>query len=321
MTKLMRFGWFVLAYNLFVIVFGAFVRATGSGAGCGSHWPTCQGAIIPRAPAIETIIEYTHRITSGLTIVFIVALVIWTWRTYPRGSALRKTSGAAFAFIVVESLLGAGLVIFNLVLNDASLVRAFAMMAHLVNTFLLIGSLTLNAIFLTFGTPQGIRADRKMAWFYGAGVVAFFVLGASGAIAALGDTLYPSQSLLEGVRQDFVVTSNYLVRLRIYHPLIAVITCGYAIAYAFWARRKLTENNRLRIVSTGLIALALFQLCLGAINVVLLAPVWLQLVHLFITCLLWIGYLMTGIFSLITGYLPLRVVDQKIDNRIHQPAT
>lgn len=318
MTRLTRYSWFVLAYNLFVVVFGAFVRATGSGAGCGSHWPACQGVIIPRAPAIETIIEYTHRLTSGLTIVFIAILLVWTWRTYSKGSWLRKTSAAAVFFIIVEALLGAGLVLFNLVLNNASLTRAFTMMAHLVNTFFLLASLACTALFLTFGQPQKLKNTKGTLALFSVGVVGFFILGASGSIAALGDTLFPSSSLLAGIQQDFSQTSNYLLHLRIYHPLIAITVGGIALLFALLARRQNPDNPKISVTSTILISLVLFQLCMGALNVVLLAPVWLQLVHLLVTCLLWISYLVTGIFSLVASYLPLGVIDQEINHRVHQ---
>ncbi len=46
-----RYAWGVLLWNVLVALWGAYVRATGSGAGCGSHWPTCNGEILPRAPA------------------------------------------------------------------------------------------------------------------------------------------------------------------------------------------------------------------------------------------------------------------------------
>lgn len=160
-SKLAKYAWGVLVYNLFVIVFGAFVRATGSGAGCGSHWPLCNGVMIPRAPAIETVIEFSHRLSSGVTLVLIAILIVQVWRTYPKGSALRKSSGFIGLFVIIKSLLGAGLVLFELVQHDASLARAISMMAHLLNTFLLLASLMVTAWWLTKGAPVTWGKDGK----------------------------------------------------------------------------------------------------------------------------------------------------------------
>ena len=59
MRPFTRFAWAVLAANLAVVAWGAFVRATGSGAGCGQHWPPCNGAVVPRSPTAETAIEFS----------------------------------------------------------------------------------------------------------------------------------------------------------------------------------------------------------------------------------------------------------------------
>ena len=309
LSKLARFGWAVLAYNLFVIVFGAFVRATGSGAGCGDHWPTCNGTqIIPEIVRVQTLIEFTHRVTSGLTLVFIVALLVWTWRSYPRGSTLRWTSGAMGLFIVTESLLGAGLVLFNLVDQNGSVLRAVSMMAHLINTFFLLASISLTAWWSSVGEPQGLKPDRATRWLFGIGVVAMMVLGASGAVAALGDTLFPSRSLLQGLQADIAAASNYLVRLRIFHPGIAILTGAFSAFFAYRLMQKYPEDGLLKRTSILLMGLIATQLGLGLINVLLLAPVWLQLVHLLVTSLVWILYLLTGVLGLVSSHLAFGVV-------------
>ncbi len=307
LSKLARFAWVVLGYNILVIVFGAFVRATGSGAGCGSHWPTCNGSqLIPEIVAVQTLIEFTHRITSAVTVVLIIALIIWTWRSYPRKSVLRWTSGAMGLFIVTESLLGAGLVLFNLVDKNASILRAVSMMAHLINTFVLLASISLTAWWCSVGEPTGFRPDRKYRWLFGIGIAAMMLLGASGAIAALGDTLFPSKSLLQGLEADFAAASNYLIRLRIFHPGIAILTGLFAGLFAFNLNKKY-PSEALNKITLSLIGLIVFQLVLGSINVLLLAPVWIQLIHLLVTCLIWILYLLAGVLGLVPGYLAVGV--------------
>ena len=126
MTKNQRFtvyAWAVLAYNLIVIMWGAFVRATGSGAGCGSHWPLCNGVVIPRAPTTETMIEFSHRISSGLALVSVVVLLIWAYRSYPSGGSVRRGAAWSMFFMVLEALVGAGLVLFEYVAANVSVAR------------------------------------------------------------------------------------------------------------------------------------------------------------------------------------------------------
>src|ERR671937_2450642 len=151
MRPFRRFAWGVLIYNVAVIAWGALVRATGSGAGCGQHWPMCNGQVVPISPAMETAIEFTHRATSGIALVLVAALVVCARRAFPRGHAARRAAGFSALFIVTEALLGAGLVLFGWVAKDASAGRGFAMALHLANTFLLLASLALTAGFSRSG--------------------------------------------------------------------------------------------------------------------------------------------------------------------------
>src|SRR5262245_62215656 len=79
-----RFAWLTLGITIVVIVWGAVVRATGSGAGCGSHWPLCNGVVVPRSPSMATLIELGHRLTSGLALLLVLGLVIGAWRQIGR---------------------------------------------------------------------------------------------------------------------------------------------------------------------------------------------------------------------------------------------
>lgn len=281
------YSWGVLAYNIAVILWGAFVRATGSGAGCGAHWPTCNGDIIPRAPQIETIIEFVHRISSGLTLLLVAILVVWAWRIFSRGSLVRYASGAALFFVLVEAALGAGLVLFGWTADDDSVGRAIMMMVHLVNTFLLLGNLALTAVWTTWGTPGRLRVRARWEWLLPLSLAGILVLGASGAITALGDTLFPAESLAEGMRAEFSGTAHFLLRLRVFHPLIAVLS-GVLVYLAAKNSLSRAENPVAQRAAGLVIGLFVLQLVLGGINVILLAPVWLQLVHLLVSNLIWI---------------------------------
>lgn len=275
-------------YNLAVILWGAYVRATGSGAGCGSHWPLCQGEVVPRAPQVETMIEFTHRLSSGLALVLVVVMLAWVLRAYPRRHPVRLGASLAMFFMITEALIGAGLVLFELVADNASMFRAVSGATHLANTFLLLGALTLTAWWASGGAPVRLRGQGLVGGLLGVALLGVLLLGVSGAVTALGDTLFPPGSLAEGLRQDFSPAAHFLIRLRLLHPVIAIAVGLYVILAAglssTWRPGRSTRRLA-RLVTL----LFLIQLGAGAINVILLAPVWLQLVHLLLADLVWIS--------------------------------
>jgi cytochrome c oxidase assembly protein subunit 15 len=282
------FSYAVLAYTLAVVLWGAFVRATGSGAGCGDHWPQCNGVVIPRAPSVATMIEYTHRVTSGLALVLAVALCVWGLRAHAKGHPVRRASVMQLVFMLTEAAIGAGLVLLQYVAHDQSIGRAFWMAAHLINTFLLVGAQALTAWFAGGRSRLVLRGQGLAGMLMGAGVVALTLLGVTGAIAALGDTLFPASSLAEGFQQDVSETAHVLLRLRVLHPLLAVGVGALVVALAsFIARlRPAAEVKRGAAVLGILYAV---QLGVGVINLVLLAPVWMQIIHLLLADLVWIS--------------------------------
>ncbi|MBP1642498.1 MAG: cytochrome oxidase assembly, partial [Acidobacteria bacterium] len=144
-ARLARLAWAVLALNLLVILWGALVRATGSGAGCGSHWPLCDGEVVPRAASVEKAIEFTHRATSGLALLAVAALLVAVRRALAPGHPARRAAAWSLAIILVEAALGAGLVKLGLVADDDSPARAVVMSVHLVNTLFLLAALALTA--------------------------------------------------------------------------------------------------------------------------------------------------------------------------------
>jgi heme A synthase len=288
-SRFRRFARFTLAYTVAVILWGAYVRATGSGAGCGEHWPTCNGVVVPQAPSVQTLIEFTHRVTSAVSLLLVVALAWWARRAFPRGHRVRGAALGSLGFIVVEALIGAGLVLFGLVADDASGARAVVLAVHLANTFLLLGCLTLTAAWADHRAPT-----RRGAVFTPAGVAALaacLVVGVSGAVAALGDTIFPAGSLAEGLAQDLSPTAHLLVRLRLHHPWIALVA---GLGLVAWAQRARPRHDDLARPAVAVTALVTTQLVVGATNVLLLAPVWLQLVHLLLADALWIALVVLG---------------------------
>jgi heme A synthase len=293
MSRLARFAWSVLLYNVAVILWGAYVRATGSGAGCGSHWPLCNGDVLPRAPELATLVEFSHRLTSGLALVAVVVLVAWARRACPPGHPARMGAALSLLFMLTEAGVGAGLVLFQLVADNASMARALFMVVHLLNTFVLLAFLTLTAWWLSGGerlrlSGRGVMTSSILA-------AAILVVGASGAVAALGDTLFPAGSLAEALRADMSATSHLLIRLRVLHPVLAVaLVIGLLTGAPRLANGSGPAGRGLsRAVMTG----AAVQLLLGFLNVVLLAPVWLQLVHLLLADAIWIGFVLLAATS------------------------
>lgn len=283
-----KFAWFVLFFNLLVVLWGAYVRASGSGAGCGAHWPLCNGVVIPQEPQLKTLVEFAHRLSSGLALLLVVGLLVWAWRAYPKKSPVRLGAGLAMFFMITESLVGAMLVLFRWVALDQSVERVYSVSVHLVNTFLLLGSITLTAWWATGGAPVRLRGrPLRSLLIFGAAFAGIMLIGVSGAITALGDTLFPAGTLAEGIRQDFAATAHFLVRLRVIHPLLSVTFGVFLVAVAyFWPIPP--GDRRLHRLALALVAAVLVQLSAGAVNVILLAPVWMQLVHLLLADTVWI---------------------------------
>jgi heme A synthase len=288
--KSKRFAWFawgVLVYNQLVILWGAFVRATGSGAGCGSHWPLCNGEVIPRSPQLETMIEFVHRLSSGFSLLLILALFIWAFRVFPKGSPVRLGASLSVVFILTEALVGAGLVLFEWVAGDASSGRVISMAIHLINTFLLLASLTMTGWWASGGESLNFQYQGAWAWFFAFGFMGIILLGVSGAITALGDTLFPAATLSEGLAQDFNPAAHFLLRLRLWHPVIAVIL-GFYLLFLSGLVALFRPVRSIRVFAACLAGLFVLQLGAGITNLLLLAPVWMQLIHLLLADLVWI---------------------------------
>jgi heme A synthase len=300
MPRFARFAWGLLAYDVVVVAWGAFVRATGSGAGCGRHWPTCNGDIVPHAPRVETLIEVSHRLSSGTAFVLTAALLVWALRAYPRGHRVRGGAVVAMALMAGEALIGAGLVLFELVAHDASMKRALSMSVHLVSTFLLLGSMTLTAFWASGGRALNLRGQRGVGLSLAIPLSGMLVVGASGAVTALGDTLFPSApsaSVAAGLAQDFAPGAHLFVRLRAIHPMLAVATAA-AIVVAASVVRQLRPVRSVEVTSRVASGLAAVQVCAGLLDVALKAPVWMQLVHLVLADCVWIALVLTGAVAL-----------------------
>ena len=287
------YAWFVLIFNLAVVLWGAYVRATGAGAGCGNHWPLCDGEVVPRSPDLNKLIEFTHRAMTGIDGILVVIMVVWAFRTFPRGHAVRLGATLSSVFLITESLLGAMLVKLEHVAQNPSSARAWSLSLHLINTLTLMACLALTA-WWAVGRPA-IRVKGREGALAVVTLAVLVVLGISGVIAALGDTLFPSKNFMEGWARDFDASANVFVRLRIWHPLIAAFAAVWTVYYAITSAARRPDVRR---QASFVIGALLAQLLAGVTNLLLAAPVWLQLVHLLLADTLWISLVLLAAATL-----------------------
>jgi cytochrome c oxidase assembly protein subunit 15 len=280
------FAWAVLVYNVLAVLWGAVVRATSSGAGCGDHWPLCNGVVVQSHPRVATLIELAHRMSAGVTVIAVLLLLVWVFRRTVVGHLARIAVVAAAVFIFNESLLGALLVLLRLTADNRSPARAVYLSLHLVNTLLLLGALTLTAHFLS----RGDGFDRRRVRFAHltpavTGLVAILMVGASGTLAALSDTLFPAASMAAAFAADFSSGSSWLERVRFVHPVSAVL----AGVFICWLLLHSFSGSTERRPASWVLVLLALQCLLGVVDMVLLTPLWMQILHLLGADLLWIA--------------------------------
>jgi protoheme IX farnesyltransferase len=253
----------------------------------------CNGEVIPFAPRVETVIEFIHRATSGMAFLLAVALVVWAYRRYPTTHAAFRAAVLTFVFTLTEALIGAGLVLLGLVADNQSPLRAVWMSAHLVNTFLLLAALVVTAWAATTERRFSLRdqgAVGAAVWF---GFVCTILLGITGAVAALGDTLFPAASLRAGFLQDLDPAAHFLLRLRPLHPLLAGAVGLYLLLLA-GLLAHLRPSPGVTRMARWMCVLFGAQVVAGMVNLVLLAPVAMQLVHLLLADAVWVVLVMTA---------------------------
>ena len=291
-SSVARFAWATLFFNVAVVLWGSVVRATGSGAGCGNKWPACGGSVLGTSAKVQTIIEFTHRITSGVALLMVVILVLWCWRATSKSNWARYSALLATAFLANEALLGAALVLLGHVDRDQSAGRILFLCLHSGNTLLLIGTLALTAAWLQSGSESfTLIKKRTEVTAVVVGLLAVLAIGMTGTVAALGDTLFPAASLRASILQDFTSKSPALLHFRLLHPVLALIAGTYVIWLVL--KNASLEICQLR-ASMSLIILVLIQIGIGLLNVLLLAPVWLQILHLLVADTVWISLILVS---------------------------
>ena len=299
-SRFAKYAWFVLAYNVLVILWGVFLRASKSGDGCGQHWLTCHGEVVPSAPELKTVIEFSHRITSALDGLIVIALLIWAIRIWyvnrDRVSAyVMKFAIATFVFVLIEGALGAGLVLTGNTAETLTPARPFWMAAHLLNTLLLLTWLTITAWSATTGKTINFWAKRRELGWIAVGVALLLLVGMSGSIAALSSMIFPSGTLTEGITKDFSPTSHMLLRLRPLHPIIAVAGGVFLFFWTGWLKKKRGTSPKVVRWANVLSILVLAQLAFGAATLLMLGPILMQLGHLFLADAIWISLILLSL--------------------------
>jgi heme A synthase len=283
-SRFAKYAWGVLAFNLLVIVWGAVVSATGSGAGCGEHWPTCNGQVVPTAPQVETLIEFSHRATSGIALLLVFGMAAWAFRAYPAGHLVRRAAVASVVIIIVESLLGASLVLFGWTALDTSAMRVVIQPIHMLNTLLLIGAILFTAWWASGGQPVQLRGQgRRLGWFV-LGGLGIWLTSATGSVISLGDLL----AMRLGENYNELVT--LLVQLRLGHPAVSILAGLFLIWLAL--RPDTTPTPLAQRLAWAVGGLVVAQWAVGLTNVVLRVPLWTQLLHLVLADLLWLATLL-----------------------------
>jgi cytochrome c oxidase assembly protein subunit 15 len=292
-----KYAWFILAYNIVVILWGVFLRASKSGDGCGQHWLTCHGEVVPSAPEMKTVIEFSHRVTSTLDGFLVLVLLVWAFLNWyssksERKNYLLKTAIGSFVFIVIEGLIGAGLVLTGNTAETLTPWRPFWTAAHLINTLILLTFLTLTAWFASYEKKINFKAEPKILLMLGLGAFGIFLIGITGSIAALSSMLFPSSSLAESFAKDFSSTSHVLLRLRISHPILSIIVGAFLAFSGYWFKSKFIDESAIARWANLLIILIGVQLAFGLLTLLTGAPIVMQLGHLLLADLVWIVFVL-----------------------------
>lgn len=286
-----KFAWFALAYNLVVILWGVFLRASYSGDGCGQHWLTCGGEAIPTAPQLKTVIEFSHRISTAVAGLVVLVLVVWAFLRGRKHKYVSIFAALSFLFILIEGAIGGGLVLTGNTAANWTPTRPYWTAGHLINTFVLIASLTLTA--WAASKPREFRNNLwgRSAVLAAIGTIALFFVSIAGSMAALTTMLFPAETLGQGIAMDFDPASHQLLRLRVLHPIAAIIAAVGIFFISGWVRAN-SNKGPAQWWSRATSVLVLVQIAFGGASLLTLAPIVMQLGHLLLADLLWIAFVL-----------------------------
>lgn len=264
-------AWTAAAVTYLLIVLGAVVRITGSGMGCGDHWPLCNGRLFPPLDDIGTLIEWSHRLVAAVVSALVAGLALYTWRLRRSGfpglapgvSRVSVMGYIALALLVVQVMLGAVTVWLEL--------PAWSVVLHLGTAMLLLATLLVAARGPALGVVGAQHAVPLLALTFV--TVLFGALTANlGAAAACGG--FP---LCNG---QVFPSAGGLAHIHWIHRLLAY---ALAVTVTVWAIRRPSPASR------ALLALVVAQVALGAATVLMGLPPGLQAAHLAVGTAVWGG--------------------------------
>lgn len=281
-------SWLLVGYTVLIIIWGAWVRLSGSGDGCGDHWPLCNGHMIPEAAPTKTIIELSHRVSTALYGIFVLIQIAATRRMFATGHPSRFWAWMTLLFTITEALIGRSLVKEGLVNTSEDLARLIVMPLHLVNTSLLLLSGVMTAESIKYGELPKRKMSSEDTKRWSLYLTALVIILSTGAVAALGSHLAPSHSLLEGLSKDLATDSHLAVRLRLLHPVFALglpLFLALSMPLPLSGRPTTSQGVWYRRFALAV----LIAILIGFGTLVLLAPLWLKVTHLLMTNLLVVG--------------------------------
>ena len=302
-----RFSWGLLAYMILTIIWGVFLRASGSGDGCGTHWPLCGDVLIPNAQtAHKTWVEWLHRFMSEFLGVLVLGQLIWAFRAFPAKHAARLGAVLVMLFTLSEAWLGRQLVVYKYVAYSEAPQRIYWMAAHLCNTFCLVAALALTAWWASGQKRLNLKNQGPLLALVVVSLVATLGLSITGSISALGDMLYPASSHLDAMRQASLPTANALMKARPTHPYTAVVV-AMLLCLTAGLLAHLRPSIQTRRLSYSVWFLLSAQMVLGLLNIWLLAPIWMQVVHLFAADALWVCVVLLSASAMAQGVPQIEV--------------
>jgi protoheme IX farnesyltransferase len=279
------FAWITLIYNFLVVGYGVFLRAAGLGDGCGSNWPLCTGEKNPVKGQFATFVELSHRLSTTLVGLLAIIMVVWAIRHFEKGHPVKKFAGLFLGLTIFEGLIGAYLVKRGLVTDKDTVERAFVMGIHVLSTFVMLGSIACAALSASGIRPIRLKGQGVAGWLLGFGFVGMALLGVSGAISAFGNQVRPDAG---GLQERLAPAAFWASKLAVAHP-IGSATVGLYLVLMLGLIQHLRPDqfvkNAARLVGISLAV----QFVVGLANILLNAPIPLQMIHLVLADMNWVS--------------------------------
>ncbi|MEO5509858.1 MAG: COX15/CtaA family protein, partial [Longimicrobiales bacterium] len=289
-VRLGRLALFAALYTYLLILAGGIVRITGSGLGCGNHWPKCNGVWIPQF-TVETLIEYMHRaLAAGIGFVVLFVLIYaWKNRALPgfggQGGLLRPVALGA-VMVVAQALLGALTVKLDLP-TDVTVV-------HFVTALVFASTLLVTAVRAgTFGGDEAAPGDRKieagkvwrvalMTTLFGLTVIAMGAMTANTPGASVACQGFP---LCNGSLTP-PAGSMPSVHIHYTHRMLAYLLFFHVLAVGILSRRRAISGATKNAILAAQIAVVL-QVLVAAAMVMMHLPAPWQVMHLATGAAVW----------------------------------